>query len=238
MPSRGGAPFVGDPVPPRPAPCYRPGAAAVDRRDRFGQAGMSTMESGKCKVMRSALTRELGIGAGLALMALSLWATVTKAVADPASPPRPSIVFILSDDEDVTSHRVMAQTTALIEDQGHGSTTTSSATRSAARRGPRSCAASTRTTIGSKATSGRPAATRSSARWGSATRRSRRGCSRRRVPHGLLRQADERLRAGRNTRRCPAGTSGTAWAANSRTSTTRSTRTASWSPMAIGPRII
>ena len=68
--------------------------------------------------MRSALTRGLGTGAGLALMALSLWATMPKAVAEPASPPRPSIVFILSDDEDVTSHRVMAQTTALIADQG------------------------------------------------------------------------------------------------------------------------
>ena len=58
-----------------------------------------------------------GIGAGLALMALSLWASVPKA-AEPASAPRPSIVFILSDDEDVASHRVMAQTTALIADQG------------------------------------------------------------------------------------------------------------------------
>ena len=35
-----------------------------------------------------------------------------------AAPARPSIVFILSDDEDVASHAVMAKTKALIEDQG------------------------------------------------------------------------------------------------------------------------
>ena len=63
----------------------------------------------------------------IVIVALVGWALAPIALAAPASAARPSIVFILSDDEDLASHRVMAQTKALIEDQGaRCSTTTSS----------------------------------------------------------------------------------------------------------------
>jgi N-acetylglucosamine-6-sulfatase len=64
--------------------------------------------------------RDLVVRAGLVLCAMFLGPMLARAdgVAEPARAPRPSIVFILSDDEDVASHRVMAQTTALIADRG------------------------------------------------------------------------------------------------------------------------
>jgi len=54
----------------------------------------------------------------IVIVALVGWALAPIALAAPASAARPSIVFILSDDEDLASHRVMAKTKALIEDQG------------------------------------------------------------------------------------------------------------------------
>jgi N-acetylglucosamine-6-sulfatase len=60
---------------------------------------------------------EVGTRLGLVLLAaVGLVCPTVAARAGEAA--RPSIVFILSDDEDVTSHRVMEQTKALIEDQG------------------------------------------------------------------------------------------------------------------------
>lgn len=52
------------------------------------------------------------------VVAAAAGAGVTTAVAEPASVLRPSIVFILTDDEDVASHSVMEKTKALIEDRG------------------------------------------------------------------------------------------------------------------------
>jgi len=54
----------------------------------------------------------------IVIVALVGWALAPIALAAPASAARPSIVFILSDDEDLASHRVMAKTKALVEDQG------------------------------------------------------------------------------------------------------------------------
>ena len=99
-----------------------------------------------------------------------------------------------------------------------------------------SCAASTPTTIASRATTCPPAASPSSRHWAWASSTIATWLQAGRLPHGVSRQADERLRAREATRRCPAGTSGTASAAGSRTSTTRSTRTARWWPTAHGPR--
>ncbi len=54
----------------------------------------------------------LGIMVGLGAAAADAFAADTAPIA------RPSIVLILSDDEDLLSHRVMTQTKALVEDQG------------------------------------------------------------------------------------------------------------------------
>jgi arylsulfatase A-like enzyme len=51
-------------------------------------------------------------------VALAALALVTLGAPGASAAPRPSIVMILSDDEDLASHRVMAQTKALIADQG------------------------------------------------------------------------------------------------------------------------
>lgn len=60
--------------------------------------------------------RALAATAGLAVLALALWGASPGMAAQ--SSVRPSIVFILSDDEDLASHRVMAKTKALVEDHG------------------------------------------------------------------------------------------------------------------------
>ena len=61
--------------------------------------------------------RKLALTLALASKAM-LGVALTAAAADVPPAPPPSIVFILSDDEDVGSHWVMAKTKALIEDQG------------------------------------------------------------------------------------------------------------------------
>lgn len=54
----------------------------------------------------------------LTAMAFIMATRVPDAAAEPASVLRPSIVFILSDDEDVASHWVMGKTKALLADHG------------------------------------------------------------------------------------------------------------------------
>ena len=49
---------------------------------------------------------------------VAAWLACGVLLAITAAAAQPSIVLILSDDEDVASHRVMEQTKALIEDQG------------------------------------------------------------------------------------------------------------------------
>ncbi|MEQ8397769.1 sulfatase [Thalassobaculum sp.] len=65
--------------------------------------------------------RALRFGAGLVglLAVCAAWASIPlrPAIADPAAP-RPNVILILSDDEDVAIHRYMPKTKALIEDQG------------------------------------------------------------------------------------------------------------------------
>jgi N-acetylglucosamine-6-sulfatase len=65
--------------------------------------------------------RALRCGAGLIglLAVCAAWAVapVRPAIADPAKP-RPNVILILSDDEDVAIHSYMPKTRALIEDQG------------------------------------------------------------------------------------------------------------------------
>ena len=61
--------------------------------------------------------RKLALTLALVSKAM-LGVALTAAAADVPPAPPPSIVFILSDDEDVGSHWVMEKTKALIEDQG------------------------------------------------------------------------------------------------------------------------
>ena len=138
--------------------------------------------------MRLAIGRVVVMG-----LALLLAHVAAGSAAETAA--RPSIVLILSDDEDLASHRVMAQTKALIADQG---------AVFANYFVTYSFCCPSRTTIlrgqypHNHRIEGNELAQRrlrqvhgARAR---ATRPSPPGC-RRRLPHGVLRQADERLRA-------------------------------------------
>src|SRR4051794_25775847 len=97
-----------------------PGAARLSRRAAHAS---SSVQPDHPREGRQAMPFAQGIASrwSLALLTVGLLlggAAQAAAPAAPASPLRPSIVVILTDDEDLASHRFMPKTKALLEDQG------------------------------------------------------------------------------------------------------------------------
>ena len=197
-----------------------------------GRSGMATLvlDSGAGD---SSLARWFDCGRGW----VAAWLACGVLLATTAAAAQPSIVVILSDDEDVASHRVMSADQGPDRGPGHGARQLLRhlfillpvAHHHPARpvpaqppdRGQRVARRRLREVHG---------------RWGWAARRSRHGCSRPGYRTAFLGKlmngyepetAHAAARVGRVVRRRRA---------SSPTSTTRSTRTARWSPTATSPR--